>query len=173
VIEGYSTIFSELDTQLATAPTWSWSRWGRALTAAAVEHYTATATVVAVEPLSAACGLRSAEAGHPVFVPGPHDSIMAGLNCGNGLTHRVGRVSRVSTCSWPSATPRRSRRCATWPQSRWWPVNGAAALAGLRALPVIAGRGARPPRAAALHRGATDPDAYRRIVGADPPSIAS
>ena len=35
-----------------------------------------------VEPIHAACVLRSIEAGKIVAVPGPHDSIMAGLNCG-------------------------------------------------------------------------------------------
>ena len=91
VIDGYSTIFSELDAQLTAPPQVVVIPMGvGALLAAAVEHYAAHATIVAVEPRSAACGLHSAAAGHPVVVPGPHDSIMAGLNCGT--------VSRVA---WP------------------------------------------------------------------------
>src|SRR5437763_2066009 len=91
VIEGYSTIFAELDAQLAAPPEVVVIPMGvGALLAAAVEHYDAAATIVAVEPVSAACGLHSAAAGHPVFVPGPHDSIMAGLNCGT-----------VSPVAWP------------------------------------------------------------------------
>jgi diaminopropionate ammonia-lyase len=40
------------------------------------------ATLVGVEPEAADCLRRSIAAGEPVTVPGPHDSIMAGLNCG-------------------------------------------------------------------------------------------
>jgi diaminopropionate ammonia-lyase len=50
----------------------------------------AGARIVGVEPVTAACALASVEAGAPVEVPGPHDSVMAGLNCG-----------RVSTVAWP------------------------------------------------------------------------
>ncbi len=60
------------------------------LAASVVIRYGGQARIVAVEPTSAACGLRSAEAGEPVVVPGPHDSIMAGLNCGT-----------VSPLAWP------------------------------------------------------------------------
>ena len=37
--------------------------------------------LVGVEPAGAACLLESVAAGRIVSVPGPHDSIMAGLNC--------------------------------------------------------------------------------------------
>ena len=40
--------------------------------------------------IPAACALASMEAGEIVSVPGPHDSIMAGLNCG-----------RASLIAWP------------------------------------------------------------------------
>ena len=91
VIDGYATIFAEVDEQIAAAgappPDVVVAQMGvGALAAATVGHVRASAgdapTIVVVEPLSAACGLRSAEAGHPVEVPGPHRSIMAGLNCG-------------------------------------------------------------------------------------------
>src|SRR5207244_9937283 len=93
VITGYGTIFGEVDEQLAgTPPDLVIVPMGvGALTAAVVEHYGAAATIVAVEPLAAACGLRSAQAGEPVVVPGPHHSIMAGLNCG-----------AVSPVAWPA-----------------------------------------------------------------------
>jgi diaminopropionate ammonia-lyase len=39
-------------------------------------------TIVGVEPARAACVLASMRAGRIVSIPGPHDSIMAGLNCG-------------------------------------------------------------------------------------------
>ena len=93
VIEGYTTIFAEVDEQLGgdaidlvVVP-----MGVGALTAAVVAHYATSAAIVAVEPLTAACGLASARAGEPAFVPGPHDSIMAGLNCGT-----------VSLIAWPT-----------------------------------------------------------------------
>src|SRR4051794_11874698 len=76
VIAGYDTILAEVDEQLggaggaASRPDLVVVPMGvGALTAAVVAHCAATATIVAVEPLSAACGLRSAEAGAPAFVP--------------------------------------------------------------------------------------------------------
>jgi len=168
VIDGYSTIFAELDTQLVALPEVVVIPMGvGALLAAAVQHYAARATVVAVEPVSAACGLQSAAAGHPVVVPGPHDSIMAGLNCGS-----------VSPVAWPvvsrgvdvfvavddPAAEQAMRDLATVGIVAG--ETGAAALAGLGALAA-----ARPDlvfdrRVLVLcTEGATDPSAYRRIVG--------
>ena len=84
VIEGYATIFREVDEQtdgarvdLAVIPIGV-----GALAAAAVRHLGAGATLAGVEPESAACVLESIAAGEIVEVPGPHTSIMAGLNAG-------------------------------------------------------------------------------------------
>ena len=92
VIEGYTTVFEEIDEALAAAgergPDVVVIQIGvGALAAAAVARYGADARVgrvrlLGVEPTSADCMLASARAGHPVDVPGPHHSIMAGLNCG-------------------------------------------------------------------------------------------
>jgi diaminopropionate ammonia-lyase len=171
VIEGYATIFAEVDEQLADAPDVVVTPMGvGALAAAVVQHYAAHALIVVVEPLSAACGLRSAEAGHPVEVPGPHDSIMAGLNCG-----------MVSIIAWPvvaagadafvavddAAAERAMRDLAQIGIVAG--ETGGAALAGLRAavdagLPGVAGK-----RVLVLcTEGATDPVAYERIVGRAP-----
>jgi diaminopropionate ammonia-lyase len=62
VIDGYSTIFAEADAQLqGVVPDVVVAQMGvGALTAAVADHYAATSVVVAVEPVSAACGLRSA-----------------------------------------------------------------------------------------------------------------
>lgn len=170
VIAGYGTIFAELDEQLSQPPEVVVVPMGvGALAAAVVEHYAADATIVVVEPLSAACGLHSAEAGHPVVVEGPHDSIMAGLNCGS-----------VSPFAWPTvssgvdmfvavddgAAEQAMRDLATVGVVAG--ETGAAAIAGLRAVaaaaPEVHGR-----RVLALcTEGATDPGAYRRIVGREP-----
>jgi diaminopropionate ammonia-lyase len=101
IVDGYSTLFRELDVQLAElgieqpdmvlVPTGVGS-----LLHAALTHYRADGTgadpvaVVSVEPGQAACVQASIAAGHPVSVATGH-TIMAGLNCGT-----------VSSLAWPS-----------------------------------------------------------------------
>jgi len=84
VIAGYSTIFSELATQIDRNPTHAFIQLGvGALGAAAIRAAeTWDAKVIAVEPEDAACILASLRAEELTEVPGPHRSIMAGLNCG-------------------------------------------------------------------------------------------
>jgi diaminopropionate ammonia-lyase len=83
VIEGYSTIFTELDEQLDGEPDLVVVPIGvGALAAAAAHRYEGRARLAGVEPTVAACLGESARAGHIVEVPGPHDSVMAGLNAG-------------------------------------------------------------------------------------------
>ena len=87
VVEGYATIFAELDAQLdgrtvdlVVVPIGVGS-----LAAAAARHFRATPgerpRLVGLEPIDAACVLASARAGHPVTVDGDLSSVMAGLNC--------------------------------------------------------------------------------------------
>ncbi|MEP7249453.1 MAG: diaminopropionate ammonia-lyase [Spartobacteria bacterium] len=96
VMEGYSTILREIDEELAArgaaGPDLVAIQFGvGALAAAVVRHdWAARPKILSVEPLHAACMLASMEAGEMVNVPGPHDSIMAGLNCG-----------RPSMIAWP------------------------------------------------------------------------
>ncbi|MFD1733876.1 pyridoxal-phosphate dependent enzyme [Deinococcus malanensis] len=102
VSAGYSTIFQETDTQLVEhgvrQPDLVAVQMGvGSLAAAAVGHYRARggkSQVVGVEPTLAACVLRSLTAGQLTEVPGPHTSIMAGLNCGNTSPWR-GHCCRV------------------------------------------------------------------------------
>lgn len=92
VIEGYSTMFWEIDDELeesgaapidvALIPVGV-----GALAAAAVHHFCHEGVrrqtrLISVEPLAADCMLESVRAGEPVMLAGPQDSIMAGLNCG-------------------------------------------------------------------------------------------
>jgi diaminopropionate ammonia-lyase len=86
VIEGYGTIGAEIGAE----PDAVALQIGVGSFAAAMVRRFAGARIVGVEPLRAACALASIEAGEPVEVPGPHDSVMAGLNCG-----------RVSPVAWP------------------------------------------------------------------------
>jgi diaminopropionate ammonia-lyase len=204
VIEGYDTIFAEVDEQLSSSPDKKVDEQLSsspdkkvdeqlssspdkkvdehldavvvpmgvgALTAAVVSHYAAQAAVFAVEPVSAACGQASAAAGRPIEVPGPHPSIMAGLNCGT-----------VSAVAWPAVhagvdafvtvddadAEQAMRDMARIDVTAG--ETGAAALAGLRALTTSSDR----PAAIDLSgrsvlvlctEGATDPRAYTRIVG--------
>lgn len=103
IAEGYATIFGELDAQLAALGV------GLdgivipvgvgAFLQAALDHWPTAPPEgplrLAIEPLAADCLYRSIEAGEPVTVPGPHDSMMAGMNCGT-----------VSMIAWPSMRDR-------------------------------------------------------------------
>lgn len=98
IVEGYATMFREVDEQLADAreqqPDVVTVQMGvGSLAAAVVRHYRrpdSTTRVVGVEPVGAACVLESVKAGHLVDVPGPFDTVMGGLNCG-----------RPSLTAWP------------------------------------------------------------------------
>jgi diaminopropionate ammonia-lyase len=99
VIAGYSTIFREIDADLEQrgedAPDLVIVQMGvGALAAAVVQHYRSAGfragikrrplipVIVGVEPVGADCLLQSMVRGGITEVPGPHRSIMAGLNCG-------------------------------------------------------------------------------------------
>jgi diaminopropionate ammonia-lyase len=101
IAEGYSTLFAEIDTQLAAAGAAAAALvvvpvGVGSLAQAAVAHYRAQrrgagpgTALLAVEPDTAACLLASLRAGTPVPVA-TADTVMAGLNCGT-----------VSTIAWP------------------------------------------------------------------------
>ncbi len=171
VIEGYRTIFDEVDEQLDGRPDLVVVPFGvGALTAAVVDHYAADALIVAVEPHSAAAGLHSARAGHPVEVPPPHNSIMAGLNCGTVSVVAWPRVARGvdAFLSIDDADAEQAMRdlAAIGVVAG---ETGAASLAGLRAIVAAGVLDTRGRRALVIcTEGATDPVAYERIVGHAP-----
>jgi diaminopropionate ammonia-lyase len=91
VIDGYSTIIREIETHATehnvTAPDLVVVQIGvgalAASVIAAVRRWLGESVfILGVEPTQAASTLASLEAGRLVQIPGPHDSIMAGLNCG-------------------------------------------------------------------------------------------
>jgi diaminopropionate ammonia-lyase len=92
VIEGYSTMLWEIDDELQrrseVGPDLVVVQVGVGAFAAAVARHfrrpraSPHPKLMSVEPASADCLLESVEAGSIVSVPGPHDSIMSGLNCG-------------------------------------------------------------------------------------------
>jgi len=91
-IDGYSTVFWEadelLESQGASQPDIVVVQMGcGALAASAVRHFrrptlTTRPVVIGVEPTSAACVFASVSVGRPVSIPGPFESMMAGLNAG-------------------------------------------------------------------------------------------
>ena len=164
VIEGYATIFSEIEEPVDAAVV---PIGVGALAAAAARHYARTSTTLAaVEPTSAACLKRSIENGAISEVPGPHTSIMAGLNA--GLPSHV---------AWPDVSAGFDVFCA---------IDDDLAIDGLRrlaALGVEAGEvsgGATGAAGELVRRGAieadtvlvlltegvTDPEGWARLVGA-------
>ena len=186
VMEGYSTIMTEIDDALAQRgeknPDLIAVQFGvGALAAAVVRHYHQSGRetrtkILSVEPLSAACMLASMEAGEIVTVPGPHDSIMAGLNCG-----------RPSIVAWPIvstgidafiAIPDERAREAMRAFARIGIVageTGAAGLAGLIELLTgsesarqrdVLGLDERSRALIIVTEGATDPESYQRVVRA-------
>jgi len=185
IMEGYSTILWEIEDELVRRgerdPDIFAVQFGvGALAAAVARHYhnalpNKRPKILSVEPLRAACMLAAMEAGEIVTVPGPHDSIMAGLNCG-----------RVSIVAWPIvstgidafiAVEDERTREAMRALARVGIVageTGAASLAGL--IELMTGVDKVEHRAALginestralfiVTEGATDPQSYRTIVG--------
>lgn len=183
VVAGYGTIFREAYAQLADLGETTYdvalvpAGVGALASSAVASLHRRRCSVITVEPLSADCVRRSLTAGDPVVVPGPHHSIMAGLNCGE--------VSRIA---WPVLCHGVRAAVAVSDEEAMEAVrvlaaagirsgeSGAAALAGATAL-------AQDAAGAALlasdrcrivllldTEGVTDPDGYETIVGVQRPS---
>jgi len=179
VIEGYSTIFWELEDQLEQRPDVVVVQMGvGALAAAAVRHYRRAGLeprpdLIGVEPMDAACVLASARAGEITTLKGSQHSIMAGLNCGT-----------PSQVAWPLvsegmdaylAIPDERAQEAMRLLAAAGVVSGETGAAGVGGvLELLAASHPRLEGAVVLvlsTEGATDPVAYERIVGprgADP-----
>lgn len=180
VIDGYSTILWEVEDELARlgegGPTLVVVQIGVGAFAAAVtRHFRSPGVsprpkILGVEPARAACALHSAEAGGIVHLPGPHDSIMAGLNCGS-----------PSVVAWPTISKgidvfveieddwaREAMRMLAGAGL----VSGETGAAGLAGLLAVAREGDRAAlgltgeaRVLVFNcEGATDPGAYGRIL---------
>jgi len=181
VIDGYSTIFQEAAEQFHESSTFYPDvvvvQMGVGALAASVVRYHRGqggpgAKILGVEPDTAACVLASIEAGEPVSVPGPHPSIIAGLNC-----------DTPSMIAWPQlktgidafvaisdeAAKEGMRELAQ--QQVVSGETGAAGLAGIvqgaKASDVVSALGLGPESRVLLisTEGATDPEAYEAITG--------
>ncbi len=92
IVDGYDTLFQEADEQILELgigrPDLILVQIGvGSLAMAAVRHYitpggSCIPRMLGVEPVTAATAIASLKAGRPEIVPGPHRSVMAGLNCG-------------------------------------------------------------------------------------------
>jgi diaminopropionate ammonia-lyase len=184
VIEGYETLYAEIDDDLAaTGRDWPAAVFVPvgvgALAAATVNHFAdpdrAAVAIIGVEPSDADCVSRSLAAGEITTVPGPHRSIMAGLNCGTPSLIAWPAVSRglagvVSIGDgWARAAVRDLAAAGVEAGE-----TGAAGLAGLAALrsagPSSPLAGAVPADSSVLvlcTEGASDPVQWRAILGVE------
>jgi diaminopropionate ammonia-lyase len=175
VIEGYSTVFFELDDAGVDVPDAVFVPAGvGAFAAACVSHYVDRSTIVSVEPADADCVLESAVAGHLTEVPGPHRSMMVGLNCG-----------LPSLVAWPVVS-RGLDWCAAVADERAADAlrllaangieageTGSASLAGVL---LAVERGLVDPASTALvlvTEGVTDPVNWERLAGRAPSASAA
>jgi diaminopropionate ammonia-lyase len=183
VIDGYATLFREAAAQagapfdLIVVPVGVGSLAAAAARSAA--HQRPPAAVVGVEPTTAACVTASLVAGRPVTVPTPGTS-MGGMDCATPSaaawpTLRDGLAGTVTVDD--AEAHQAMRRLAG--EGIVAGDCGAATVAGLEALrddprcgPLRAALGAAAaPTARVLcvgTEGATDPDAYARVVAAAP-----
>ena len=129
--------------------------------------------LVGVEPDTAACVAAAVEAGHLVEVPGPHRSLMAGLNCGLASMLALPTVTATFE-AFVAVDDDTCRRAIRAHAEAGMDVGetGAAALAGLMAV-VDDHRDALPvPSSATVlllaTEGVTDPASFEQIVGRPP-----
>ncbi|HVF79719.1 MAG TPA: pyridoxal-phosphate dependent enzyme [Solirubrobacteraceae bacterium] len=176
VADGYATIFAELADQVpGELPPLAAIQIGvGALACAFVRALAAPGRVlVGVEPGDADCALQAVRDGTPILVPGPHRSIMAGLNCG--------RASRIAL---PDMAAGIDAFCAIDDSSAEQAVRlllrdgltcgetGAAGVAGLLALREsrpettwerLGVGDAHPAAVVICTEGPTDPESFARI----------
>lgn len=185
VIEGYSTMFSEVDTQLAEVgypePTHVITPLGvGALGAATVAHYhpkQPRPSIIGVEPRQAACVQAALQAGRVVTIESEFITSMVGLNCGTASP--IAYPTLAHGLDWTIAIE------DTWAEEgmRLYAANGlvsgetgAATMGALLALVDDASRSDVALDESAcvlliLTEGATDPVNYERIVGKRPDHV--
>lgn len=189
VMDGYTTIFLEIEEALlasnAPAPDVAIVPVGvGALMAAAVTYFRSRpwrGALVAVEPDDANCLQASAKAGRMTAVPGPHRSIMVGLNC--GLPSSVAWPRLAAGVDWMVAIGSERARQGMRELADAGVVGGETGASSLGALAALhgdastaafRGRGLLGPDKRILlvvTEGATDREHYRSIVGRTPEEV--
>jgi diaminopropionate ammonia-lyase len=189
VIEGYDTIFLEIEQQLQDAgmkipdvvvvPIGVGALGASAAAFADRVWHDGRPALLGVEPVSADCVLVSVARGEITEVPGPHTSIMAGLNCGLPSRLAFPRVRDRFAAFVAIADSRAAAAMVTLAgEGIVGGETGAAALGGLgAALELDAGGvlGLGPAASVLLlvTEGATDPVSYERIVGTSPERVSA
>ncbi|MGN6564661.1 MAG: pyridoxal-phosphate dependent enzyme, partial [Thermomicrobiales bacterium] len=183
VIEGYATICWEVADELARlgqpGPDLVVVQMGvGALAAAVIQHFRQADApgrrILGVEPVSAACVLASLQAGRLVDVPGPHTSIMAGLNCGTPsliawplLAAGLDAVVAIDDERARQAMRELAASGLVAGETGAAGLGGVLALLGSDRLGGVRGRLGIGPATRVLvfcTEGATDPAAYARII---------
>jgi diaminopropionate ammonia-lyase len=179
VADGYGTIFAELEHQLREPVELVTVQIGVGALASATVRALARPGrfLLGVEPADADCALRAVRDGEDARAPGPHRSVMVGLNCGS-----------VSPLALPEMRAGIDAFCAVGDDAVEAAVRlllgdglrcgetGAAGVAGLIALReawgdeswtrLLATEGTVPPVALAICTEApTDPESFGRIAG--------
>ena len=186
VIEGYSTIFAEIGDQLAAAglsrPDAVVIPMGVGALAAATSQWyrrpgpAEDTILIGVEPRSANCVQVSAMAGELTEVPGPHRSIMAGLNC--GLPSPVAWPWVSGGFDWFVAIDDDDAEDAMRSLAALGVVSGetgAASLGALRAIGSLADLGLSSESTVLVisTEGATDPAFFEHAVGRTAMQVAA
>jgi len=188
IADGYTTMLAEVEDQVAALG----ARVDGvvvpvgvgALAKAVLDHWTqgppAGPVRVSVEPVGADCLLQSLVAGEPVTTPGPHRSMMAGMNCGT-----------VSDIAWPVMSERFDWAVAIEDDPAAEAMRlladegivvgetGAGAVGALLAVAAegdglaALGLGSHSTVVCLCTEGATDPVNYERVVGRSPAEVAA
>lgn len=180
VIDGYSTIFAEIGEAIAArSPVQATSSWfvqtgvgallAAAVTATEAEGPLPRAELVCVEPWDADCVLRTARSGQVVAVPGPHTTLMAGLNCGTPSEVAIGRIL-AGTSTFVSVDDDACREAIRLLAASGVDCGetGAAGLAGALALADDGHVDASAQIGLIVTEGVTDPPSFEAIVGRAP-----
>ncbi len=185
VIDGYSTIFAEVDTQLVSqnlrGPTHVITPMGvGALGAATVAHFDAKdprPTIIGVEPSEAACVQAALEVGEVITIESEFRTSMVGLNC--GTASRIAFPALAHGLDWTIAIDDDWAEQAMRIYANQGLVSGesgAATMGGLLALTdgpdrTELGLDEDAEVLLIITEGATDPHNYERIVGRSPTEV--
>ncbi len=185
VIDGYSTIFAEVDTQLVEqnlgVPTHVITPMGvGALGAATVAHYDAKdprPTIIGVEPSEAACVQAALDVGKVITIESEFRTSMVGLNCGTASL--IAFPALAHGLDWTIAIDDDWAERAMRLYADQGIVSGESGAATMGALLAVTDGPNRTELGLdddaevllIITEGATDPHNYERIVGKSPQDV--
>jgi diaminopropionate ammonia-lyase len=191
VMQGYTLMIEEALAQTGLAPSHVFAQAGVGGLAAAICAYLwerfgrKRPCLVVVEPDRADCFFRSAEAGEPTRAPGPLDTIMGGLACGE-VSPLAWRILAPGADAFATVSDGAARGCMRLlAEARFGDqsiVAGESAVAGLSCLLLacadadargVLGVSSSSQALVLGTEGATDAETYRAIVGLAPDEVLS